>query len=140
MGNSGASSAISDDLDTLFSRLETELTAAAPVDSAPTFESSPTDRRLSPRLDPDTVGLDVRITVRGAAAAKPVNLSETGALAETTSRLLPGTVVELLIQIDGVRHLVRATIVRSVVHALSPRPVFRTAFRFEEPAKLLERR
>jgi hypothetical protein len=141
MDDLSAHGAVTDDLDALFLRLETELSVSAePTETELVPSSDPADRRLSPRLGPDRVGGDVKLTVRGAAEARPINLSETGVLAETTSRLLPGTVVELLLQIDGVRHLLRATIVRSVVHSLSPRPVFRTAFRFEEPTKLPERR
>jgi hypothetical protein len=139
MTNACVPSALADDLDALLLRLETELTVPGPTETN-SPPPSPPDRRLSTRVDPQEIGRDVQLTVRGAAAAKPINLSETGALAETTSRLLPGTVVELLLQIDGVRHLLRATIMRSVVHALTPRPVFRTAFRFEKPAKFPERR
>jgi hypothetical protein len=132
MNDSGTSSDAVDDLDALFLRLETEV--AEPISAASV------NRRGSPRVEPKDVGRDIQLTVRGAATATLVNLSETGALAETTSRLLPGSVVELLLQIDGVRHLMRATIMRSVVHSLSPRPLFRTSFKFEEPAKFPERR
>ena len=81
----------------------------------------------------------MRVTVRGAADAKAINVSETGVLAETTSRLRPGTVVEVIITFDGVRRMLRATIVRSTVHSLNP-STFRTAFKFEERTSLPERR
>lgn len=140
---------IPDELDALFSQLEAELgngippvaEAADPVDAPdrPT-DGAAAERRVSRRSNPEEIGADLRLIVRGAADALPINLSETGILAETTSRLRPGTSVELLLQIDGVRRMLRATIVRSVVHSLSPKPVFRTAFRFEEPTKLPEPR
>ncbi len=139
-----------DELDALFSQLEAELgsstpplaEAADPVEDQPDgqTDTAASDRRISRRSSPEEIGADLKLIVRGAADALPINLSETGILAETTSRLRPGTSVELLLQIDGVRRMLRATIVRSVVHSLSPKPVFRTAFRFEEPTKLPEPR
>ena len=148
----------SDDLDTLFAQLEAELTEApappAPAATAATATTAPLDSdeelllslssdrpdlRDSPRLTPEQVAREVRVTVRGAAEAKAINVSETGCLAETTSRLRPGTVVELILTFDGVRRMLRATIVRSMVHSLNP-TTFRTAFRFEERTTLPERR
>ena len=137
----------SDDLDTLFAQLEAELTEAAPVAAAPAAIEDElldlsTDRpelRDAPRLSPEEVAREVRVTVRGAAEAKAINVSETGCLAETTSRLRPGTVVELILTFDGVRRMLRATIVRSMVHSLNP-TTFRTAFKFEERTTLPERR
>ena len=152
----------SDDLDTLFAQLEAELTeapppAAPPAPSAPpavaaaaapldsdeelllSLSSDRPDLRDSPRLTPEQVAREVRVTVRGAAEAKAINVSETGCLAETTSRLRPGTVVELILTFDGVRRMLRATIVRSMVHSLNP-TTFRTVFKFEERTTLPERR
>jgi len=142
MDQSGTSGATSDDLDALLLQLEAQLSRAAAGAATPPDSAVPdraAERRLVSSLGPDAFGRDVKVAVRGAAEAVPVNLSDTGILAETTSRLLPGTVVDLVLQIDGVRHLLRATIVRSIVHSLTPRPSFRTAFRFEEPTKLPER-
>lgn len=139
-----------DELDALFTQLEAELgngttppaDVTDPVDSRSDGQTdgAAEERRISRRSSPEEIGADLKLIVRGAADALPINLSETGILAETTSRLRPGTSVELLLQIDGVRRMLRATIVRSVVHSLSPKPVFRTAFRFEEPTKLPEPR
>jgi hypothetical protein len=140
----------SDDLDALFAQLEAELTEApAPAATAAPAESDEEARlepsagrpelRDAPRLSPEEVAREVRVTVRGAAEAKAINVSETGCLAETTSRLRPGTVVELILTFDGVRRMLRATIVRSMVHSLNP-TTFRTAFRFEERTTLPERR
>jgi hypothetical protein len=138
----------SDDLDSLFAQLEAELNDTT-VDSVPappaddvelTSESEGSrDQREAPRLAPEDLGREVRVTVRGAAEARAINVSETGVLAETTSRLRPGTVVELILTFDGARRMLRATIVRSMVHSLNP-TTFRTAFKFEERTTLPERR
>jgi len=133
-----------DDLDALFSQLEAELNqppaSAGPVadelDPVEVPEGRP-EQREARRLTPDQVAREVRVTVRGAAEAKAINVSETGVLAETTSRLRPGTVVELIVTFDGVRRMLRATIVRSMVHSLNP-TTFRTAFKFEERTTLPE--
>lgn len=128
------------DLDAFFAQLEAQLVSgtAAPVPEAPAAVAED-ERRDAPRLDPDTMGQNVKLSIRGGADAKAIDVSETGVLAETTSRLRPGGVVELLLQIDGVRSNLRATVVRSVVHSLGP-TVFRTAFKFEERTKLPERK
>jgi hypothetical protein len=137
-----------DDLDALFAQLEAEFTEPAPAaPAAPaTVEDDLLDLSIdrpelrdAPRLSPEEVAREVRVTVRGAAEAKAINVSETGCLAETTSRLRPGTVVELILTFDGVRRMLRATIVRSMVHSLNP-TTFRTAFKFEERTTLPERR
>ena len=138
----------SDDLDSLFAQFEAELNESpaegAPVPATEHAELPPEpegsrDQRESPRLAPEDLAREVRVTVRGAAEAKAINVSETGVLAETTSRLRPGTVVELILTFDGVRRMLRATIVRSMVHSLNP-TTFRTAFKFEERTTLPERR
>ena len=128
------------DLDAFFAQLEAQLAgeSAAPPPHAPAA-TAVDERRDAPRLTPDDVGREIKLSIRGGADAKAIDVSETGVLAETTSRLRPGGVVELLLQIDGVRSNLRATIVRSVVHSLGP-TVFRTAFKFEERTKLPERK
>jgi hypothetical protein len=137
----------SDDLDSLFAQLEAELTATESQATAeaviePRLETAEpddaADLRDARRRSPEELAREVRVTVRGAADAKAINVSETGVLAETTSRLRPGTVVELIITFDGVRRMLRATIVRSMVHSLNP-TTFRTAFKFEERTTLPER-
>jgi hypothetical protein len=127
------------DLDALFAQMEAQLTAEQPAAEPPPAAIDVDDRRDAPRLNIDAVGREVKLSIRGGADAKPIDVSETGVLAETTSRLRPGGAVELLLQIDGVRSMLRATVVRSVVHSLGP-TVFRTAFKFEERTKLPERK
>jgi len=146
----------SDELDALFAQLEAELTTQGPVDAPLSLVQAPEvegpevedpeaeaegsiDQREATRHAPGELAGDVRVTVRGAAEAKAINVSETGVLAETTSRLRPGTVVELVLTLDGQRRMLRASIVRSMVHSLNP-TTFRTAFKFEERTKLPERR
>lgn len=138
-----------DDLDALFAELEAGLAepgtsepplgivAEPEVEEAPAPQGHP-EQREARRRAPDELAREVRVTVRGAAEAKVINVSETGVLTETTSRLRPGTAVELILTFDGVRKLVRATIVRSMVHSLNP-TTFRTAFKFEERTSLPER-
>ena len=127
------------DLDALFAQMEAQLTAEQPAAEPPPDTIAVDDRRDAPRLSIDAVGREVKLSIRGGADAKPIDVSETGVLAETTSRLRPGGAVELLLQIDGVRSMLRATVVRSVVHSLGP-TVFRTAFKFEERTKLPEQK
>jgi hypothetical protein len=126
------------DLDAFFAQLEAQLAGESDssVPHAPAT-AAVDERRDAPRLTPTDVGREIKLSIRGGADAKAIDVSETGVLAETTSRLRPGGVVELLLQIDGVRSNLRATIVRSVVHSLGP-TVFRTAFKFEERTKLPE--
>ncbi len=136
-----------DDLDTLFAELEARVAPAAdakPADAlADDFgldlEADDADPRVSGRLSPEQLAREVRVTIRGAADAKAINVSETGVLAETTTRLRPGNVVEVILTFGGVRRMLRATIVRSTVHSLNP-TTFRTAFKFEERTALPERR
>lgn len=109
-----------------------------PMQEAAPATADPEDLRDAPRLTPEELAREVRVTVRGASEAKAINVSETGVLAETTSRLRPGSVVELILTFDGVRKMLRATIVRSMVHSLNP-TIFRTAFQFEEPTTFPER-
>jgi len=140
----------SDDLDALFAQLEAELTVPAPVDAPVLLVEEPEieepaepegtiDQREAARHAPNELAGEVLVTVRGAAEAKAINVSETGVLAETTSRLRPGTVVELVLTLAGTRRMLRATIVRSMVHSLNP-TTFRTAFKFEDRTTLPERK
>ena len=130
----------STDLDAVFAQLEAQLVEGeATPTPLPETAAAVDDRRNAQRMDASYLTGDVRLSIRGGADAKTVDLSETGALAETTSRLRPGGVVELLLQVDGVRRLIRATVVRSTVHSLGP-TIFRTAFKFEERTKLPERK
>lgn len=128
------------DLDAFFAELEAQLAGetAALVPEVPDAVAVD-ERRGAPRIDAHAIGREVKLSIRGGGDARTIDVSETGVLAETGSRLRPGGRVELLLQIDGVRSNLRATVVRSVVHSLGP-TVFRTAFKFEERTKLPERK
>jgi len=130
------------DLDSLFAQLECELApggASEREPSAPAAVVAFEERRAADRLPPSEIAGDVRLSIRGGADARPIDISQTGILAETTSRLLPGSHVDLILQINGERRLVRATIIRSSVYSLGP-TLFRTAFKFDQPTTFPERK
>jgi hypothetical protein len=127
------------DLDAFFAQLEAQLGNTPTTPVPPVVATAIEDRREVARVAVTELGRDVRLSIRGGADAKPINVSETGVLAETSSRLRPGGAVELLLQIDGTRQRIKATVVRSTVHSLGP-TIFRTAFKFEERTKLPERK
>ena len=130
------------DLDSFLAQLESELSGASPEPAqAPpaAVAAAVEERRAADRLPPSEVAGDIRLSVRGGADARPIDISKTGILAETTTRLRPGSPVELILQINGERRLLRATIIRSSVHSLGP-TLFRTAFRFDQPTTFPERK
>jgi hypothetical protein len=128
------------DLDAFFAQLEAQVVVDSATASIPPVAATAVEeRRDAARVAVSELGQDVRLSIRGGADAKPINVSETGVLAETSSRLRPGGAVELLLQIDGMRQRIKATVVRSTVHSLGP-TIFRTAFKFEERTKLPERK
>jgi len=131
------------DLDSFFAQLESGLSPGAtlePVETPPAaVVAAVEERRSADRVPPSEVAGDIRLSVRGGADARPIDISKTGILAETTTRLRPGSPVELILQINGERHLLRATIVRSSVHSLGP-TLFRTAFKFDQPSTFPERK
>ena len=124
-------------LDDLISKLESEWQdGSRPALADAAGEAGATvEKRRSRRRSPEEFGREVRLTIVGAAEASTVNLSETGALTETAQRLCPGRTVDIFLRIDGVRRVMRATVVRCSVHAVKPRPVFRAALQFAEALK-----
>ena len=133
------------DLDSFFAQLEADLSPGATISEADQAmpPAAPTaaveDRRAADRMPPSAVAGEIRLTIRGGADARPIDISNTGILAETTTRLRPGSHVELVLQLNGERRLLRATIVRSSVHSLGP-TLFRTAFKFDQPTTFPERK
>jgi hypothetical protein len=132
-------------LDDLFAGLEASLketpTAKASEPPAePTKDEAPVDpataparveRRGAVRKEPHEFKSELRLAVAGFPM-RLVNLSSTGLLAETNQRLCPGRTVDVFLRYGGIRRVLRATVIRSTMHAVAPNPVFRAALPFED--------
>jgi hypothetical protein len=131
-------------LDDLIKGLEASWPSPAPKDQAPA-EASPkpvpepqpqqNERRGAPRREPHQFKVEIRLAVAGFPM-RLVNLSSTGLLAETSQRLCPGRTVDVFLRYGGVRKVLRATVIRSSMHAVAPTPVFRAALQFEDTLTL----
>lgn len=89
------------------------------------------ERRAARRLTPTELATEVRLTIPGASQTALVNVSETGVLLETTRRLCPGKAADLFVRLNGARHRMRATVIRSTLYSIKPTPIYRAALRFE---------
>jgi hypothetical protein len=122
-------------LDALIAGLEPEPDSApvpaAPVSPPRTPKQEDADRRGAKRLTVEDLGKEVRLTIPGASQTALVNISETGALVETTRRLCPGKTTDVFVRFDGERRPMRVTIIRSTLHSLIPVPIYRTALHFD---------
>ena len=132
-------------LDDLFAGLEASINqtpsskadeAAALPEPAPTEETAPpaptrAERRGAIRKEPHEFKSELRLAVAGFPM-RLVNLSSTGLLAETNQRLCPGRTVDVFLRYGGIRRVLRATVIRSTMHAVAPNPVFRAALQFED--------
>jgi PilZ domain len=126
-------------LDDLFAGLEASLKPepAAPTgpesrkDEPPEASRSGPERRRSVRREAHEFKVELRLAVAGFPM-KLVNLSSTGLLAETSQRLCPGRTVDVFLRYGGIRRVLRATVIRSSMHAVAPTPVFRAALQFED--------
>ena len=111
--------------------------AAAPEPAPPAKVEEPppppqrTERRGAARREPHEFKAELRLAVAGFPM-RLVNLSATGLLAETNQRLCPGRTVDVFLRYGGVRKVLRATVIRSSMHAVAPNPVFRAALQFED--------
>lgn len=112
-----------------------------PSSAAPAPAATPTtpagygeERRAAPRLAPRELSGDIRLTIPGVSDILMVNISETGALIETSRRLSPGTAADLFVRLNGKRHTVRAKTVRSTLRAINSEgaAIYRTALEFEK--------
>jgi hypothetical protein len=117
-------------------------TFESPIDEAPAVavaETSTTpdqiERRGAVRKEPHEFKSELRLAVAGFPM-RLVNLSSTGLLAETNQRLCPGRTVDVFLRYGGIRRVLRATVIRSTMHAVAPNPVFRAALQFEDVLKL----
>ena len=130
-------------LDDLFANLEASIKPPAPEPPAaeakkeepPQAPAVRPERRRSVRREAHEFKLELRLAVAGFPM-KLVNLSSTGLLAETNQRLCPGRTVDVFLRYGGIRRVLRATVIRSSMHAVAPTPVFRAALQFEEMLSL----
>jgi hypothetical protein len=93
------------------------------------------ERRGAERREPHEFKVELRLAVAGFPM-RLVNLSSSGLLAETNQRLCPGRTVDVFLRYGGVRKVLRATVIRSSMHAVAPNPVFRAALQFEDALAL----
>jgi len=140
-------------LDDLIAGLEATWQGAAPPKAAPLEPAPPPsveeplppalspppsqhqERRGAERREPHEFKAELRLAVAGFPM-RLVNLSASGLLAETNQRLCPGRTVDVFLRYGGVRKVLRATVIRSSMHAVAPNPVFRAALQFEDTLAL----
>ena len=133
-------------LDDLIAGLEASWQGATPAPQSPPEQSTPEpasappppqreERRGAERKEPHEFKAELRLAVAGFPM-RLVNLSSTGLLAETNQRLCPGRTVDVFLRYGGVRKVLRATVIRSSMHAVAPNPVFRAALQFEDTLAL----
>ena len=109
--------------------------APAPAVHEPPPPPARVERRGAERREPHEFKAELRLAVAGFPM-RLVNLSSTGLLAETNQRLCPGRTVDVFLRYGGVRKVLRATVIRSSMHAVAPNPVFRAALQFEDTLAL----
>src|SRR4029434_6906735 len=117
-----------------------EPAAPPPVEAPPPLSPMPPppqrqERRGAERREPHEFKAELRLAVAGFPM-RLVNLSSSGLLAETNQRLCPGRTVDVFLRYGGIRRVLRATVIRSTMHAVAPTPVFRAALQFEDVLKL----
>jgi hypothetical protein len=132
-------------LDELIAGLEgsASMTARPPTSpgsATPVTQGSPgtveaDNRRTAARREPHEFNVELRVAVAGFPM-RLINLSSTGLLAETSQRLCPGRTVDVFLRYGGVRKVLRATVIRSSMHAVAPSPLFRAALQFENALAL----
>ena len=133
-------------LDDLFAGLETSKQKASgpnpeallpkpPQEELPAPPPQRVERRGAERREPHEFKVELRLAVAGFPM-RLVNLSSTGLLAETNQRLCPGRTVDVFLRYGGIRKVLRATVIRSSMHAVAPNPVFRAALQFEDALAL----
>lgn len=126
-------------IDALLAALEADAAAqpALPPPSAVSNGHSE-ERRSARRLDRDELSGEVRLTIPGVSGIVPVNISESGVLIETSRPLRPGMAADLFVRLNGKRHALRATTVRSTLHGTTSMSgaVYRTALQFDRPLSL----
>jgi len=114
---------------------KTQAEQPASAADAPPDPPKQEERRGAERREPHEFKVELRLAVAGFPM-RLVNLSSTGLLAETNQRLCPGRTVDVFLRYGGVRKVLRATVIRSSMHAVAPNPVFRAALQFEDTLAL----
>jgi len=98
----------------------------------------PRERRRHPRLTPFEWRGGLRGRIRPGHDVLVIDLSEGGALVETSRRLTPGASAEIQLDAPDGRHTTRASVVRSYVCALlADLVLFRSALILERPVPWL---
>lgn len=111
-----------------------------PASEATVAEIVPVERRRAARLSGQEVGDNVQVSLPRAAKTGLVNVSESGVLIETNCQLFPGRTTDVFVKLRGERLALRATVVRSSIHALtSDGLIYRSALHFEQIIGLAER-
>jgi len=77
------------------------------------------ERRLAARRVPDAADTLARLRLRAGRELTVVEISDTGALVESSGRLLPGTHVEVHVVTRDGRTLVRSRVTRAWVFAVA---------------------
>ena len=96
------------------------------------------ERRRHPRVTPFDCQGGIRGRIRPGHDVLVIDLSEGGALVETSKRLTPGATAEIQVDAPDGRHTTRGVVVRSYVCALLAELVlFRAALALERPVPWL---
>lgn len=110
--------------------------APEPPPAVPPTATPGEERRAARRFSPEELTADLRLTIPGASDVVMVNLSETGAMIQTNRHMRPGSAADIFVRLNGRRHVMRATTVRSILHAINARVVYRTALSFDNRLSL----
>jgi hypothetical protein len=76
------------------------------------------------------------VRLRPGRPGRLIDISCGGVCIETTVRLLPGTFVDLQLDVDGSTRTLRSRVLRCGVSALVPALVYRAALAFDRPLNL----
>ena len=96
------------------------------------------ERRRHPRVTPFDWRGGLRGRIRPGHDVLVIDLSEGGALVETSRRLTPGATAEIQLDAPDGRHTTRSVVVRSYVCLLlADQLLFRSALTFERPVPWL---
>jgi hypothetical protein len=115
------------------------LTGTEPLDDLvnPLANDVVQDRRRAPRIPLNELNTAMQLTMRGTGELAVVNLSESGALIQTTHYLRLGGTADVFVHLEHGRHTLRARIVRVQVQAITPTgPLYQAALQFETPLPL----